>query len=112
MNEIQLQAECTTWFQNNMRNERGRFRRVKNETDLKGQAGIRMGALNKATGIVRGTWDSFFVVNPIVWIEFKVSAGVLSPEQREFAKMGIEAGWKFHVCRNLEDFINLTKIYF
>ena len=70
-----------------------------------------MGALNKSTGIVKGTWDSFFVVQPIVWVEFKVGSGVLSQEQRDFARMGAEIGWGFTVVRNLEEFQNAVKRY-
>jgi len=110
--ELQLQAACTIWFQNNMRSYRGRFRRIKNETGLKGDYGRRIGAENRATGIVAGTWDSFFMCEPIVWIEFKFGHGSLSPVQREFADVGKELGWKFHVIRTLEDFITIAKIYF
>lgn len=107
MSEIKLQQECTVWFQNECRNLRGRFRRVKNETDLKGGFGARMGALNKATGIVKGTWDAFLMTRNITWIEFKTGTGVLSPEQIEFARVGTELGWKFSVIRSLGDFKHL-----
>lgn len=103
-NEIKLQAECTTWFQNEMPKFRRRWRRVKNETDVKGRQGMILGQLNKATGIVRGTWDSFFIVEPIVWLEFKTDTGSLSKEQIEFQEMGYEVGWKFVVIRSLSQF--------
>jgi len=111
-NEIQLQAACAIWFQNNMREQRGLFRRVKNETGLKGDYGRRIGAENRTTGIVAGTWDSFFMCEPIVWIEFKFGNGSLSPVQRDFAEIGKKIGWRFHVIRTLEDFITISKIYF
>jgi len=112
ISEIQLQAECTIWFQNTMRDHRGKFRRVKNETDMKGVMGMRMGALNKTTGIVKGTWDAFLIRKPIVWIEFKVGNGKLSAEQEEFAKLGMECGWHFAIVRTLDDFQNLINTYY
>lgn len=110
--ELELQQECTIWFQNTMRNHRGRFRRVKNETDLKGKFGARMGALNKSTGIVKGTWDAFLIVNPIAWIEFKVGSGVLSADQKDFARMGAELGWAFYIVRSLDDFKKVIYGYY
>lgn len=112
MTELQLQAACTVWFQNNMREYRGRFRRVKNETDLKGKFGARMGALNKTTGIVAGTWDAFLMVEPIVWIEFKTDAGALSTDQKEFKAIGEKLGWNFVVIRTLDDFKNMIHFFF
>ena len=106
--ELQLKAECVTWFQNNMINHRGKFRRVKNETDLKGKQGMIMGQLNKATGIRKGTWDSFFIYDPIFWIEFKSSKGTLSKEQKEFMEMGKQVGWKFSVVYSLEQFQKIS----
>lgn len=105
--ELKLQAECNTWFQNNMTRHRGMFRRVKNETDLKGQQGMRMGQLNKATGVRRGTWDSFFICEPITWLEFKTDEGTLSDDQKEFRIMGKKVGWQFRIVRDLETFQNL-----
>lgn len=107
-NELQLQAACVTWFQNNMREHRGKFRRVRNETDLKGKHGMIQGQINKATGIVSGTWDSFFIVSPIHWIEFKWGNNGLSPNQKEFAKLGTACGWRFHVIKTLDQFIRLS----
>jgi hypothetical protein len=110
--ELKLQADCTTWFQNNMSRHRKKWRRVKNETDLKGKQGMIMGQLNKATGIVAGTWDSFFIVEPVVWLEFKGAKGVLSKEQIEFQEMGYEVGWKFVTVKTLEQFKDVCKSLF
>jgi hypothetical protein len=102
--ELRLQAECTTWFQNNMPQFRRRWRRVRNETDVKGKHGMILGQMGKATGIVAGTWDSFFIVEPIVWLEFKADKGSLSKDQIEFQEFGYEVGWKFVVVKSLEQF--------
>jgi hypothetical protein len=110
--ELKLQAECTLWFRNNMRNHRGKFRRVKNETDKFGTTElqrIKQGVENRSTGIVRGTWDSFFITKPITWIEFKIGNNDLSDEQKEFMLMGLEVGWKFSVARSIEDFQAICK---
>lgn len=107
MTELQLMAQCNIWLWNGRPELRGRFRRVKNETDhfgMSARSRMAQGVENRSTGIVKGTWDSFLVTNPIVWIEFKVGAGRLTDEQREFAKMGDAVGWQFAVIRNLEDF--------
>jgi hypothetical protein len=112
MTELQLQAACTIWFQNNMIAHRGKFRRVKNETDLKGKQGVIMGQLNKATGIVKGTWDAFLIVEPICWIEFKTDKGYLSPEQKMFQNFGEQVNWNFRTVRSLEDFQKICKEFF
>ena len=78
---------------------------------MKGVMGARMGALNKSTGIVKGTWDAFLISRPMCWIEFKTDKGNLSAEQMEFAKMGLEVGWHFAIVRTLEDFQNVVKTY-
>jgi hypothetical protein len=109
--ELKLQAECTIWFRNNMIKHRGKFRRVKNETDKFGTTElqrIKQGVENRSTGIVRGTWDSFFVTRPITWIEFKSEKGVLTKEQKEFKEMGITVGWNFYIIKNLEQFQYLS----
>jgi len=110
--ELQLQAHCYLWFHNNLPKHRGCFRRVRNETDVKGRAGMILGQQNKATGIIAGTWDSFFVIDPIVWIEFKFGRGTLSQAQREFQAIGEEAGWNFHVIKSLETFKLVANGYF
>ena len=105
--ELKLQAECVFWFKNNMKKHDKKFRRVKNETDLKGRQGMIMGMQNKATGIVAGTWDSFFIYDPIVWVEFKVGKGQLSKDQIDFQEMGYLVGWRFFEVRTLLIFQNL-----
>lgn len=114
INEIQLQAECYQWFQNNMVKHRGKFRRVKNETDnfTSSRSRIAQGQMNKATGIVAGTWDAFFIIDPIVWIEFKWGKNTLTPEQKQFKLLGEEAGWHFWEIRSLHAFKQIANEYF
>lgn len=115
MSEIQLQADCTIWFQNTMREYRGRFRRVKNETDnftTNTRSRIAQGVMNRTTGVVAGTWDAFLVVEPIVWIEFKYGHNGLSPEQVKFMEIGKSLGWRFHVVKTLPEFQNVVNLYF
>jgi len=110
--ELKLQAECTVWFQNNMVKHRGKFRRVKNETDKFGTTElqrIKQGVENRSTGIVKGTWDAFLMARPIVSIEFKSKTGTLTKEQKEFRDIGIEYGWAFFVIKELEEFQTICK---
>lgn len=106
MTELQLQSECAVWFQNTMYKHRGYFRRVKNETDafISVRSRIAQGMQNKSTGIVAGTWDSFLMVEPILWIEFKVGTNGLSPPQKEFMRIGLILGWRFKIVKILEQF--------
>jgi len=111
-NEIQLQAACAVWFHNEMFRHRGYFRRVKNELDQWGANRYAQLANNKATGIVAGTWDAFFMTKPITWIEFKWGRNGLSHEQKEFMRVGSELGWQFRVVRDLETFKNISYEFF
>lgn len=109
--ELKLQHECWMWFHNEMQlkypAEKGKYRRIKNELDGHGTRGIaQMKQLNenKLTGIVAGTWDSFYMRYPMTWIEFKTAKGILSDAQKEFRDIGRELGHEFWIIRNLEQF--------
>jgi hypothetical protein len=112
-NELQLQAQCALWLHNNFPQHRGKFRRVKNETDhfgLSGNQRIAQGVENRATGVVKGTWDAFFMTNPMFWIEFKFGKGVLTLEQKEFREEGIKLGWNFCIVKSLVEFQTICEI--
>lgn len=107
-NEIIMQADCWRWHWNEFPRERGWLRRVKNELDnhpRKTQRDITIQlSENKATGIVRGTWDMFYMVQPFVWIEFKIGNNTLSEDQKLFQKRGESIGQFFFVVYSREQF--------
>lgn len=111
MEELKMQQKCFMWHQEVYYMERGWLRRVKNELDnhpRKSQADVyKQLSENKATGIVKGTWDMFYMRDPIIWFEAKIGKNILSPEQEAFRMRGIELGWMFFVFYTIDEFKNI-----
>lgn len=108
--EIILQANSWRWHWNTFPGERGWLRRVKNECDnhpRKTQLDFKKQlSENKATGVVAGTWDMFYMRDPFIWIEFKVTTG-LTDAQIEFMIRGQDIGHHFFVVKSIEQFQKL-----
>lgn len=106
--ELIMQAKCCDWHQREYPAERGWLRRVKNELDnhpRKTQFDVyKQISENKATGIVKGTWDMFYMIDPFVWLEAKIGNNGLSPEQEAFRARGLEIGHQFFVFYTIEEF--------
>ena len=107
--ESRVQRACVAWFKYQfpdvliMSLPNGGYRN-------KIEAGIL-----KAEGVLAGASD-LLIAKPSngycgLWIEMKVEKGKQSPAQKEFEKNATRNGYKYVVCRSLEQFIYEVKEY-
>jgi hypothetical protein len=76
------------------------FFRIKNE----GTNRIT-GARDKATGVIAGVADSCLLINDTaVFVEFKTESGRQSDSQKKWQGTVENAGYKYFIIRNLEQF--------
>lgn len=99
--EDQIQAECFKWHWNNMPQERGLLFHV-NQKARNRIEGNRM----KAMGVVPGVSDLIYLRGP-TFIEMKSESGGQSSEQRKFQIVVESLGYKYVICRSLEQFKNI-----
>lgn len=109
--EIKMQSDCFLWFHNSFPAHRGRLRRIKNEfdnyprkTDLDYK---KQGNENKATGVVRGDSDFYFINNPLVFIELKLPGRTQSDPQKDFQKLVESYGYRYELIKSREAFKEL-----
>jgi hypothetical protein len=105
MTEAQLQAQIFQYHWNNLPTERGLLFHVNN----KARNAIE-GAKFKAMGVIAGVSDLIYLKPggiPIL-IELKVDNATQSKEQIKWELNVKLAGYKYQVCRSLEDFIKIT----
>lgn len=120
--EHNIQAACVRWFNLQWPQYRGLLFAVPN-------GGARSKATAgklKAEGVVAGVADLILLVPKCVkanddegWyntifalcIEMKTAKGRQSPEQKEWQAKVEEHGYKYAVCRSLEEFINTIENY-
>lgn len=111
MNELQLQAKCYQWFHNTYPKLRGRLRRIKNELDNHPRKTQRDKMVqlseNKATGVVEGDSDLYFIDTKNTYIELKVEKGVQSDAQKEFEALVKSFGHDYIIVRTFEEFKTL-----
>lgn len=105
--ELILQKNCFIHFHNNYPSQRGRLRRIKNELDnfpyKNNLDKLKQLNENKATGVVPGDSDFYFISNKIHFIELKVNA-VQSDSQKAFQAIVGKFGHFYHICKSLEEF--------
>jgi hypothetical protein len=100
MTESRLQQECYMWLHNAYPYLRGLFFRIKNEGTNK-----ITGARDKATGVIAGVADSCLLINgTAVFIEFKIENGKQSDSQKHWQGIIENAGYKYFIIRNLNEF--------
>lgn len=76
---------------------------------------IADGAIRKAMGIVAGAPDTFLFV-PVgtyhgLAVEFKTERGVQSQVQKDFQRRLEFFGYRYEICRSLEQFKEIIKSY-
>jgi len=98
LSEDQLQSTCFQWHWNNYPAERGMLFHV-NQKARNSIEGNRM----KAMGVVPGVSDMIYLKGP-VFIEMKTEDGKQSPDQRRFEDLVTTLGYKYVICRTLEQF--------
>lgn len=105
--EMRIQADCVRWAWNERPETRRLLFHVQNELD-RPDANAMLGARRRAEGIVRGVSDLILLIvrGPYhgLMIEMKRPDGYQSSYQREWQKIVEAQGYKYVVCRSLEQF--------
>lgn len=103
--EAKIQASAVQWLWNERPETRGLFIHIPNE----GNRSNKMdGAMRKALGLVAGAPDTFLFMARGCFhglaIEFKTDKGVQSQEQKAFQSRLERAGYRYEICRSLDQF--------
>ena len=73
------------------------------------------GAILKREGVVAGVADLFLMkANQKyhgLWIEVKTDKGKQSESQKEFERKALREGYKYVICKNIDQFINEVETY-
>ena len=113
-NESKTQAQCVRWFHNTYPEFRGLFFHVSNENH-RWDSNVRQGAIRKALGVVAGVSDLICLIprgtSGALLIEMKDENGKQSPSQKEWQKLVEAQGYKYFVCRSLEQFQEIVENY-
>lgn len=109
--ELRFTATCTQWFWNTYPTHRGRLRRIKNELDnhpykTKKEIAIQLSE-NKATGIIAGDSDLYWIDFKMAYIELKLPGRTQSKEQIVYMHLLQSYGQDYYVIDNLNDFKKL-----
>lgn len=110
--EARIQASAVQWLWNTYPETRGLFIHIPNEGN---RNSLMDGAMRKALGLVAGAPDTFLFMSRGGYhglaIEFKTDIGVQSHEQKDFqARLELQ-GYKYCLCRSLEQFQIIIKDY-
>lgn len=110
--EGRIQASCVAWLWNEHPETRGLYIHIPNEGN---RNNAMDGAMRKALGLVAGAPDTFLFMPRGGYhglaIEFKTDMGVQSHEQKDFqARLELQ-GYKYCLCRSLEQFQIIIKDY-
>lgn len=109
--EHRLQVQCVTWF----RYQYPRLRMLLFSVPNGGYRLIKTATLMKQEGQLRGVSDLILLFPNSKYhalcIEMKTETGRQSIEQKNFQSAVEEAGYKYAVCRSLDDFMKVIKGY-
>lgn len=115
--EENLQAACVKWFRIQYPQYNGLLFHVPNG----GRRNLKEATRLKAEGVVAGVADLILLVPRIeegcksMWhalcIEMKKKGGYQSPEQKDWQKKVEGHGYKYAVCRSLDEFIDTVEAY-
>lgn len=113
-NEGKIQAECFQWFWNTYPQYRGLLYHVPNEND-RADSNIIQGAIRKSLGVVAGVADLILMIqrggHGALCIEMKDDKGVQRPAQKDWQKIVEAQGYRYKICRSLEQFQEIIKEY-
>lgn len=113
-NEGRIQAECFAWFWNEYPQYRRLLFHVSNEND-RADSNIIQGAIRKSLGVVPGVADLLLFVarDPYhaLCIEMKDALGRQKPAQKEWQAMVERQGYKYCICRSLDQFREIITGY-
>lgn len=109
--EHRIQVACVRWFAYQYPQYEGLLFSVPNG----GHRDKVTGAMMKAEGVVAGVADLILLVPSkgyhALCIEMKTEKGRQSPEQKAWQKKVEAQGYKYAVCRSLDDFIATINDY-
>lgn len=110
--ELKRQAEYYQWFHNNHPSQRGRLRRIKNELDnhpyKKPLDRMKQLSENKATGVVPGDSDFYWIDEKITFIEVKEEARQ-SDAQINFETLVTMYRHNYIIVRSMEEFQKIIR---
>lgn len=113
-NEGCIQAECFRWFHNSYPQYRGLLFHVPNEND-RSDSNIIQGAIRKSLGVVSGVADLLLLIARGgfhgLCIEMKDERGRQKPAQAGWQTIVEAQGYKYVICRNLEQFKIIIEDY-
>jgi hypothetical protein len=73
------------------------------------------GAILKREGVVAGVADLFLMKSNNkyhgLWIEVKTDKGKQSESQKEFERKAVREGYKYVICKSIDQFINEVETY-
>lgn len=105
--EGRIQAECFAWFWNTYPQYRKLLFHVPNEND-RADSNIIQGAIRKSLGVVSGVADLLLLIPSGRYhglcIEMKDERGRQKPVQAEWQVIVEAQGYKYVICRSLEQF--------
>lgn len=110
--ESRLQCACVKWF----KLQYPRLAKLLFAVPNGGARSAITGAILKAEGVTRGVADLLLLV-PVrkyhgLCIEMKTARGRQSASQKDWQKAVEKQGYKYVLCRSLDDFMDEIEIYF
>ena len=112
--EGRIQAECFAWFWNEYPQFRKCLFHIPNENDRADSNPIQ-GAIRKSLGVVSGVSDLILMVQRhgfgALCIEMKDEKGQQKPAQKEWQSIVETQGYKYTICRSLEQFKQIIAEY-
>ena len=112
--EGRIQAECFAWFWNTYPQYRKLLFHVPNEND-RADSNIIQGAIRKSLGVVSGVADLLLLVASGGYhglcIEMKDEKGRQKPAQAEWQTIIEAQGYRYVICRSLEQFKVIVNEY-
>lgn len=113
--EGRIQAACFSWFWNEFPPYRGALFHVPNEND-RADSNFIQGAIRKSLGVVAGVSDFILLVKRgpygALCVEMKDEKGQQRQAQRQWQLLVESLGYRYVICRSLEDFQHTIIEYF
>lgn len=112
--EMKIQAQCIRWAWNERPETRKLLFHVANEID-RPDANPILGAKRRAEGIIRGVADLILLIPRGGYhglcVEMKTETGYQSSFQKDWQAVVEAQGYKYVVCRSLEQFKSIIDEY-
>lgn len=112
--EGKIQSACVVWFHNEYPQYRGLLFHCPNQNDRKDSNAIQ-GAIRKSLGIIAGVSDLILLIQRGIYgallIEMKDEHGKQSESQRIWQEKVEGQGYKYVLCRSLEEFQEIIRGY-